>query len=368
MKRKAMGSLGVVVLCVSLAASQGLAQGDQGASAGASPSSPGSAAPAPTGSAAAPDGSASAPDSVVPAPPAVPPLAEALTGEAKSEYESGKMLYGASDFGGALMKFRRAHEVSGDGRLLWNMAVCEKNLRHYVSVLQLVGRYRAEAGALLSDQDRKEAEDLANAVQAFVSNVHIKVNEPGAVVTIDDAPVGESPLPGPVLVDMGPRRLKVTKAGFKPYTYTEQIPGTSEVYLAVTLLPDVHEGRLLVVAGAGHTIWIDGKPSGNERWEGRLTSGGHTLKVTGRGKKTYQSEVTILDDQTRELRVTLEPDTPPPTASNTWMWIAGGVAVGAGLAVGGYFLLRPEDEPAPEPVVGSMSPGTVTLPLMRFGR
>ena len=56
------------------------------------------------------------------------PLGDALSGEAKAEYDAARILFGDDDFAGALVKFERAFEFSGDLRLLWNMAVCEKSL------------------------------------------------------------------------------------------------------------------------------------------------------------------------------------------------------------------------------------------------
>src|SRR6187399_1311780 len=61
-------------------------------------------------------------------------LSDVLTGEAKTHYDIARILYRDGDHAGALAKFRRAYEISHDVRLLWNMAACEKNLRHYVKV------------------------------------------------------------------------------------------------------------------------------------------------------------------------------------------------------------------------------------------
>lgn len=61
-------------------------------------------------------------------------LADTLTGDAKAEYEAGKLLYQDGDFKNALAKFQKAQELSKDARLSWNIAACEKNLRHYTRV------------------------------------------------------------------------------------------------------------------------------------------------------------------------------------------------------------------------------------------
>jgi hypothetical protein len=106
------------------------------------------------------------------------------------------------------------------------------------------------------------------------------------------------------------------------------------------------------------------------RWEGPVSSGLHTIKLSARGKKSYQTELLVGDNESRELRISLEPE-PEAKAGGvpTWAWITGGVIVaGAAAAVGGYFLFRPKDEPAPPLQVGTIQPGTVQIPLSGFGR
>src|SRR5688572_33443050 len=74
------------------------------------------------------------------------PLSEALTGDAKAAYEGGKLLYGDGDFAGARVKFQAAYETAKDPRLLWNVAVCEKGLRHYAKVVELTKKYLEKIG------------------------------------------------------------------------------------------------------------------------------------------------------------------------------------------------------------------------------
>ena len=92
-----------------------------------------------------------------------------------------------------------------------------------------------------------------------------------------------------------------------------------------------------------------------------LPSGIHTVTVTAAGKRTYQSDVAIQDDQTQSVRVALESATPAAAEDKgnlTWLWIAGGAVLATGLGVGAYFAFKPDDE---APVPGTL--GTVELPL-----
>lgn len=239
------------------------------------------------------------------APTGAPPLAQSLTGQAKADYDAARVLYGDGDYAGALVKFSGAYDQSRDPRLLWNMGACEKNLRHYARVLALVRRYLAEGGPLLTEQDRQESRDLLSTVEAFTAFLKITVNEEGAAVFIDDEPVGKSPLPAPVLVDLGTRKVRVEKPGFVTQTSSVPVGGNKEIGVEVQLVKEVHEGKLTVRAGPGATIKLDGKDVGSGAWTGAIPSGGHSLQVTAPGMLPYQSDVMIQDGENRVVEVSM---------------------------------------------------------------
>lgn len=292
---------------------------------------------APAAYAQKPAAPAAAPAPAVVAPK---PLSETLEGAAKADYESGKLLFGDGDHAGALVKFSSAYEKSKDARLLWNMAACEKNLRHYSRSLRLLRRYLDEGGDKLTAQDRAEAEDLVKVMEPLTAKLLVAVNEPGADVFVDDENVGQTPAP-PVVVDIGQRKVRVAKEGFEEFVRFLPVTGSAEIRVDVNLEKIVHEGRLTVKASEGATIELDNKVVGTGTFTGVLPSGGHMLRVSAPKMRPYQSEVIIADKQTREVGVTLEPEPVAAKAGGglpTWAWIAGGVLVAGGLTAGGVAL------------------------------
>src|SRR5438309_5535686 len=81
------------------------------------------------------------------------PLAESLSGPAKEAYESAGVLLNNRDWPGALNKFQEAYELSKDPRLLFNMAVCARDMKAYARTQQLLLRYEHEAGNKLSPEE-----------------------------------------------------------------------------------------------------------------------------------------------------------------------------------------------------------------------
>lgn len=290
-----------------------------------------------------------------PPPPATPTLSESLSGDAKSAYESGKVLFGDGDHAGALVKFKSAYETSKDPRLLWNMAACEKNLRHYSKALTLVRQYRKDGEGRLSEDDKKEADELVKVMEPLTAKLRVVVNEPGAEVFVDDELVGTSPVE-PIVVDIGMRKVRVRKADYEEVARELPVGGAAEVSAEIKLAKIVHEGRLVVKTSQDATIALDGRVVGTGSYAAVLPSGGHTLRITAPKMRPYQSEVIVQDNQARDLSITLDPE-PSRGGVPAWMWIAGGVVVTGGLATAGYFVFRQDDKYEGPP--GNLTPGIV---------
>src|SRR5579884_2960149 len=108
------------------------------------------------------------------------PLASSLTGAAKSDWEAGKLLYADHDYRGAATKFRAAYDASHDARLLWNVATCEKEQRHYAKAESLVERYLAEGASVLTAEQVAQARAVEGVLRGFFSPVQLDVRPAGA--------------------------------------------------------------------------------------------------------------------------------------------------------------------------------------------
>lgn len=290
-----------------------------------------------------------------PALSATKPLAQSLTGDALAAYDSAKLLFEDRDYTGALTKFKLAFDLSGDPRLLWNMAVCEKEVRHYARAATLVSRYLNEGGKVLTTEQRRNATDVQAALRAFYSQVELTGAPQGATVLVDGVAVGQTPLKEPLLLDLGLRTLRLELAGYLPFEKTIDVPGKESLQVPVVLTPappapivaPATLPRLSVTSsGERDVVAIDGKVMGSHHWEGTLSVGEHTVRVTAPHKKTYQLQLQLAAGSARSLQVTLEDE---KQGSTVWYWVAGGATVAAGAIVGGYFLFKPKDEPGAHP-------------------
>jgi len=294
--------------------------------------------------------------------PSTPRLAlvDTLTGDAKASQQQGKALYDRGDWAGARGQFQMVYAASSDARMLWNVALAEKGLKHPATALTFVQRFIKERGKAMTLQERKDADELRKTLETQSSKLKLSVSEPDADVFIDDQLAGSTPIPTPIAVDPGTKRIRVKKNGFKETVETETFTNGGTVVLEIVLQPDLHQGRLHVNAAPNDTIWLDGRVVGQGKWDALVTSGRHYVSVTAPGKRSYETETTVRDAEVRDLDVTLQVDDSGRGDGATALWIAGGAALVAGAVIGGYFLFRSSPS-GTEPVPSTF--GTIQLPL-----
>jgi len=166
---------------------------------------------------------------------AAPPLAQSLKGDARVLYDSARDLFKNGDYASAYAKFQHAHELSGDPRLYWNMAACERKANHNANVLRLIDVYLREGDALLSDDDKKEAARAAAAVRSFVASATVKT-EPndGVEIFVDDVRVGATPVER-IWIDAGAHHVRFAKSAYRTVERSEDIPAGASLSWSVTL-------------------------------------------------------------------------------------------------------------------------------------
>jgi hypothetical protein len=286
------------------------------------------------------------------------PVAESLIGDAKRDYDAARLLFDSGDYQGALLKFENAHRVSGDPRLLWNQAVCAKNLRRYARAIELVERYLDTKSPLVTTEAIEAGRAFLEAALPLTAKLTITASVPGATVYLDDRLIGTLPLEPALRVDLGMHSLRIKKFDYVDFDETLTVTDSTEIVVRAELRRILHQGTLAVQAKPGNAIAINGSVVGIGQWQGTLPSGRHRLRVTAAGARPYQTELVVVDNQTRSVNVTLEEARGGGIPA--WVWISGGVLVASGLGVAGYYLFKPDEEELPR---GSIA--HVGFPLVR---
>ena len=357
------------------------------------------------------------------------PLRDTLTGEAKAAFLRGVTLFNAKNPSGALAEFDSAYQLSHEPRLLFNMALAQRDLLHYAAALTLLRRELAEGEGNLADDDRKTAQQVIDGLKQYVAALTVTSGEADAEIFVDEIDTGKkTPLTEALTVDVGERAITLRKPGYLDGTRKVTIAGSAPASVEVPLEVIERRGKLVVRAlGApAATVYVDGKEGGPAPWEGEikagekhnveirargfvtesrsqevdfrgtsvlevtlrpeqgkvrietdkpetdisidgqhvasglwegvLPSGGHQVVASREGMQTSTTEVVVQTDQSRTLKLSLQPKA---THIPWYAWVIGGaVLVGGGVAI--YFGSQKKPEP-PKP--GSIDPGTVPVGL-----
>lgn len=134
--------------------------------------------------------------------------------EAVQRFERGVQLYEAENYEGALVEFNTAYKLSGNYKLLYNIAICQTALKDYAIATDTFNKYLGDGGTEISDARRADVRERLAKLALNVTRVKVTTDAPaGATLTIDDLPAGTTPLPDAISVKIGRRIFAVTASG-----------------------------------------------------------------------------------------------------------------------------------------------------------
>ena len=119
-------------------------------------------------------------------------------------------------------------------------------------------------------------------IEARTGTLNLAIAEPGAQVSVDDKPVGTSPLAAPLRLSAGPHRVRVTKDGFMPFDAAPNVVAGAPTTVTVKLDAQTTKGRLVVREKTNKPlrVVVDGVDMGDAPWSGEVDAGSH--EVAGR--------------------------------------------------------------------------------------
>ncbi len=238
------------------------------------------------------------------------PLAQSLPEGAKRDYDAGRLLFEDGDFATALLKYQAAYDATHDARLLWDVAACQKDLRRYARALATLARYLAEGGDLLTAADRRDARELSRAIAPFTASEQVRVSEGGAEVWVDGERAGTSPLPGPIVLDIGTRHVRVKKDGYRPWERDVPVGGSAPTTIDAAL--EKQGGHLDLHVPAGAAVRVDdGDVGRGPSLSLDLGVGPHAVRVAAPKMRPLVIDVVVEDGKSRSLDMRLEPESAP---------------------------------------------------------
>jgi hypothetical protein len=167
----------------------------------------------------------------------VVPLPDTSVARAQADYDAGRVLLRDHDDAAALLRFRRSYAIRPDPKALANIALCEKNLNHAARAATLFGQVLAGDTVSFGPQQRAQIEELRAASLAGAGRLRVTITPWPAIVQIDDRTIAPADLTSDVLVDAGPHRVRVWKDGYRELVRDVDVAGGDRADVEVDLEP-----------------------------------------------------------------------------------------------------------------------------------
>ena len=138
---------------------------------------------------------------------------DAETAKAAIRFQRAVELYREGSYEGALAEFGKAYQISPSYLVLYNIAQTQYALHDFVGSYKSLMQYMAEGGSEIPSDRRAQVDEMTVKLVGRIAHLQISTNVTGAEIRVDDVSVGSSPLPGPIPVNVGTRKVSASKAG-----------------------------------------------------------------------------------------------------------------------------------------------------------
>lgn len=236
-------------------------------------------------------------------------IRESLPLEARGHWDAGVVLAQRRNWDGARASFKAAYDVSKNPRVLFNLAVAEKELGRYAASLEYLKKELAEGKAQISGDEESEIKQAIAGLEKFVAELTINVSEKDAEVFVDEEKIDSSKLPGPVIVQVGRRRIRAVKPGFGEAVETSEPPPGGKATVTLKLQPLVKTTRVnvSVVGPSSAVVKIDGKEVGPAPYAGvvAVSAEPHQFSAEAPGYVTATQSALVRDGEVMNLTLQL---------------------------------------------------------------
>jgi hypothetical protein len=274
------------------------------------------------------------------------------------------------NYGDALDAYTAAIAIApDDATLYYNLGRAHQAREDYPAALDALERFQQKASPEVKARVPK-LEQLVGDVRSRVGTLTVQCSTdvPNATVSVGDKTTvkGCSPTAQLVRISVPSHRamidVRLSADSFQGQSVRVAVEGGGAVVpVTLKVLPKATSGTLVVRATPPDAhISVDAIERGNPPLEVPLPAGPHTLDVRADGHDAAHVPVIVVAGQTKEVSLDLQHSAPITT--KWWFWTGVGVvAVGIGVTVW-YLVAQPEKDATS----GSIPPGQVAAPLVRF--
>lgn len=219
------------------------------------------------------------------------------------------------NYDGARAGFLRAYEASKNPRVLYNVAIAERELGNYVDAMKYLERELAEGKGQLSAEEEAQVQAAIKAIEPFVIKVTVDVNEPGATIFVDKTEVGTSPLKAPLRLTAASHTIRAVKPGYAEAVSTI-LGDKREATVSLKLESLIRSARVTisVIGPRSAVVKVDGREVGaatsTQPWSGALVASPEPHVVSAEAPEfvTATQSVVVKEGEPLSLALQLAPE------------------------------------------------------------
>ena len=155
--------------------------------------------------------------------------------KARQHFKAGVELFDQRRFGDALSQFQESYSLFPVYSTLYNIGQVQVVLGHPVEAADAFDKFLVQGGSSIAQEQRARVEVELKAQQERIGDINVAVSPDGAEIQVDGAPVGMSPLGGPVKVASGHHRVDARLDGYRSEHNEVDILGQGHVALTIQL-------------------------------------------------------------------------------------------------------------------------------------
>ncbi len=264
---------------------------------------------------------------------------------ARTHYERGVELANRGDYKAALDEFNAAYRASPHFAVLYNIGQAEVAMGRPQKAIEVLSKYLRDGKDDVPAPRRQQVTAQLALLQSVFGELSITTDPPGALISIDGAELGRTPLAAPVRLSAGTHVVTAMRPNGQPVTRVVTLAEGQRHVLDLPL-PAAQDGIVsLQCWELGVQPYLDDQPVDVARAGLGIAvpAGLHSVSFVGPGRRWPKQPIEVLPGvRAAVVCGTVSPEPPhdksAPHADETRAFPTGYVLLGSGVVVGGVAL------------------------------
>lgn len=225
--------------------------------------------------------------------------------DAKASLANGNKAAAAKDWPKAASEFEASNRAAPSADALEGLANARYQAKQDGEAYAAYDEWLKTYGAKAAPAKKKAAEARLQELAGRTGLLAVDSTEAGASITVDDKPMGTTPLAAPLRLGTGPHHVRITKDGFQPFDQAPNVAAGATSTVQVKLEAQTSKGQLSVKEKTGRPlrVLVDNVDMGDAPWSGEVEAGPHEVGGRGAGVVAAPEKVTVERGKTKDVEL-----------------------------------------------------------------